>query len=387
MELTGASEEAKQILQKINDYSFKLFMPCNVGTGWILDYIIPEDGSYPTTWFIATNAHVVSRYKFKEATYGQEIPDYTKGAMRIPDNVTMDYSQVDLFTGLSCTLADNFGFNGFNLSKESTGKQFNSNRDAVSMNHIKPPKLFYVPTNFLGQRESIPYTNYQKDFAVLEIEFTSPDIAQKLTNNFHNKYYNKGNALNLFDDDLLTKNRQGIIDPDLDYYSFAYPSERGKTFNASTNYNTRNNRASQLTYTHPQYSFINENNQLIRGHANSSELEKTSTGSKTNWNNKSMHNIGYHYVLDNMNMTAGSSGGIFADKHGNILGINRLHDPHNKHAFIEPLRSAGAMVDGKEVLPKYDLIRGVDGQVSSYKSQLEKYHNGKRTFLSERGWK
>ncbi|TNK94100.1 hypothetical protein C4M98_04555, partial [Mycoplasmopsis pullorum] len=29
------------------------------GTAWILDYEIPEDGSYPTKWYIATNLHVV----------------------------------------------------------------------------------------------------------------------------------------------------------------------------------------------------------------------------------------------------------------------------------------------------------------------------------------
>lgn len=379
LQLSTANPKAKEILQKIDDYSFKLFMPCGVGTGWILDYIIPEDGSYPTTWFIATNAHVVSKYKFQEKSFDQEIPDTKKGLIKVPSYVKMDYSNVNLFTDVSCSLATNYGFNGFNLSKESIGKQFNSNRDGMSMKQIKAPKLFYVPTNFLGNRNY----NYQKDFAVLEIQFENADIAEKLTKGFHHKY-SKGNGLNLFDNDLLTKRQKGDSYLNNRYYSFAYPTARGKTFEASNNYDERNDRASALTYTHPAYGYL-DGNELLRGYANSGALERTSWNSKTLWNNKTMHNIGHHYVVDNMHMTGGSSGGIFTDQNGNILGLNRLHDPEHKHAFIEPLRSEGVYVNGVEVLPKYDLIRGVEGQVSSFKSQLDKFYKGKKTFLRSQG--
>lgn len=38
------------------------------GTGWILDYVPTEDGTYPTKWYIATNLHVVMPFRKANAS-------------------------------------------------------------------------------------------------------------------------------------------------------------------------------------------------------------------------------------------------------------------------------------------------------------------------------
>ena len=43
------------------------------GTGWILDYKLTEDNSYPTTWYFATNSHVIHNLKVKNDTKNTNI--------------------------------------------------------------------------------------------------------------------------------------------------------------------------------------------------------------------------------------------------------------------------------------------------------------------------
>lgn len=99
---------------------------------------------------------------------------------------------------------------------------------------LNNPKLFYVPTNFLGKRYSrFSYLtgghqiNYIKDFAVLEVDFANEEEAKNLTHNFYGKMLNSKEfpvELNLFGDELKNTHTGDQLMRNEDDYIFAgYP--------------------------------------------------------------------------------------------------------------------------------------------------------------------
>ncbi|OAL10502.1 hypothetical protein A6V39_00360 [Candidatus Mycoplasma haematobovis] len=61
-------EKARKAFARMNDYSFRIFSPCGKGAGWVLDYEIPKNGGCPTTWYMAANAHVLTKFRFSTNT-------------------------------------------------------------------------------------------------------------------------------------------------------------------------------------------------------------------------------------------------------------------------------------------------------------------------------
>lgn len=382
--------KAHKAFAKMNDYSFKLFSPCGIGTGWVLDYLIPEKGGYPTTWYIATNAHVVEKYRFKDNDYGQELPvnDVDTARLRYtwkpntPRGVQLE--DKTLWKHNACQFSDWYGFFDMNLAKQSNGEEIDGDKGAIATRKMKEPKLFYVAIDFLEADPEMDVTekNY-KDFAVLEIEFTDPNYAKLVTDNFAEKYpIESTEAINVFDQPLLEKHSEaGVSKLDKNFYSLAYPVQEGKKFDYEISWNEEEAEGSKLSLD-PYGIYHYSGEQKLNGHVNSHRMGTTT------WNGIERKNVGHYYFVKGFPMKGGSSGGLYIDEDGNVLGIkSRVEDGtwNSIHSFIEPLRS-NRIVTSAFKTPAYDLIMGgAKGQKSSYKEQVIKYK--KDTFLSRRGWK
>ncbi|AFN65396.1 hypothetical protein WEN_03075 [Mycoplasma wenyonii str. Massachusetts] len=382
-------KEAKEALDRLNDYSFKIFFPCGIGTGWILDYQLTDDGKYPTTWYIGTNAHVVNSFRFSDNPYDQRLPYYTGETNKLRwMNDKVNYSDVELWTGKSCRAVKGYGYLDIGLSKPETGEKHRPEYGFIRSKKIKEPKLFYMPYNFLKPNASlgIPDHNY-RDFAVLEIEFSDPETAKELTNDFANKYkVDSTNAINIFANPIDSKySLEKLDDANENFYTVAYPHTQKDKYTPAVNFDVQKAEASNLTKE--MYYLSGER---IRGYVDAKKLEDRHPSLKTEWNGKELSEVGHLYWINKFALEGGSSGSLYTDKDGNVLGVKRLAEwVVSNHSGIVPLRSNEIKKDGVIYSPKYDLILGSENQTSSYKQQVERYITkyGKRTWLSAREWK
>ncbi|AEW45369.1 hypothetical protein MHC_02525 [Mycoplasma haemocanis str. Illinois] len=381
---------AEKILQKIKDYTFRIVTPCGSGTAWILDYAIPTgNAKYPTKWYIATNAHVISKYRFLSNEYKQILPislEDTQYRRKHYGNKPLSW---EILNSSACELSQKYGFSEMLLYKEV------SQENLVYYKQFKNPKLFYVPINFLGSRYSSngrtwKYDNYYKDFAVIEIDINSEENAQKLTDNFYGKYApekEKKEILNIFDKELMFKGDSSFGD---NYYISGYPAKAdGEDLRISSNWDPSSKKGANLISGGSKYHLLSIQNKWgepIAGHIDVRKIDWHFQNTATIWNGKPHYDWGYNYLLDNTKMGGGASGSLVSDEEGNILGLYRMRDVTEKWGFVEPLRSEGVYINSRIIVPKYDLIKGVIGQVSSYRQQLEKFHPNMETFLSKRNW-
>ncbi|CBY92733.1 conserved hypothetical prolipoprotein [Mycoplasma haemofelis str. Langford 1] len=390
-------EKGTDAVKRINDYTLKISMPCGSGTAWILDYVIPEDGKYPTKWFIATNVHVISDLRFASNPYNQILPISLEQTQRLQKRYKHMYEDMDPAHERAC-ISSAYGFSSINLFRESTPTTSESN-STVYYTTIKEPKLFYAAINFLGYRYSERgkawwNDNYYKDFAVLEIDFQTEDRAKKITDDFYNKYgknatqSSKHAPLNIFDKELMAKySSQELDKSNTNYYISGYPVVQRGDYTRFTNLDSFSQRASVLSYAHDSISVKNIHGDPIRGMVDVYEIDKAHKNTATVWQGRKLYNWGYNYLIENVHMRGGASGSLTVDKEGNVLGLYRMHDSARNLGFVEPLRSNGLYVDSKVILPKYDLIKGAEGQTNSYKQQLDRYYPNAKTFLKEKGWK
>ncbi|OAL10333.1 hypothetical protein A6V39_02750 [Candidatus Mycoplasma haematobovis] len=117
-------EVANKVLGTLEDYTFKLFLPCTVGTGWILDYEIPKDpNQYPTKWYIATASHVIQRLSFSENPYGQLLPkrhEWAKTARQKKQTYIDSISDPNYEVRRNCQASHDLGYFDMNISQEKT---------------------------------------------------------------------------------------------------------------------------------------------------------------------------------------------------------------------------------------------------------------------------
>ncbi|CBY92757.1 conserved hypothetical prolipoprotein [Mycoplasma haemofelis str. Langford 1] len=386
-------EKGVDAVKRINDYTLKISMPCDSGTAWILDYVIPEGNKYPTKWFIATNVHVISNLRFASNPYNQILPIPLEQTQYLQKQYGHLYENMDPASEAACR-ATRYGFSSINLFRESTPTTSETNA-TVYYTTIKEPKLFYAAINFLGYRYSDRgkawrNDNYYKDFAVLEIDFQSEDHARKITDNFYDKYgkaSDKHAPLNIFDEELMAKySSQELDKSNTNYYISGYPVVQRGDYTRFTNLDSFSQRASVLSYAHDSISIKNAHGDSIRGMVDVYEIDKAHKNTATIWQGQKLYNWGYNYLIENVHMRGGASGSLTVDKEGNVLGLYRMHDSSRNLGFIEPLRSNGLYIDSKVILPKYDLIKGAAGQTNSYKQQLDRYYPDSSTFLKSRNW-
>ncbi|ADX97849.1 MIP family Ig-specific serine endopeptidase [Mycoplasma suis] len=342
----------KEMEEKIRDYTVGLRHNCSIGTGWILDYEWPEDETkYPTKWFIATNAHVFEKFDFaKGDNFGQKVSQPCKGSYR----------------------------SSFQLAvwKEKEGVNQQKKLEKVS---VKEAKLFFAARNHLGEKVQKETGDYFHDFIVLEVTFVDQWEAKDATDDFHGKYgKNKKTPLNFFNNGI-TENEENFEKEktyNTAYYVGGFPMQSGEsmTFN-----HRRNSKASTLHQSTLNYDLqrVNEGKKSLRG------LGDTSFKLKWDGNTSNQKLNGFLYWINQANIGAGGSGSMVVDEDGNLLGLYSFNWGGDLGG-VQPIRSYSLNLSGNKKSPKFDLIRGTEGQTISYKSQLEKYYPSKRTFLKER---
>lgn len=385
-------EAGKKAIERIDNHTFKILTSCDVGTGWVLDYIIPKDGTYPTTWFFATNAHVLKNFQFGSNPYNQELPISLEETEKLRKQNTKRNTK--LFDKPACEESRRTGYSSFNLDYGDDGKTNLRDHDAISTSKMKEPELFYMPINFFDKSSSnwAPKDgkDYYKDFAVIKIEFEDAKYAEEATNNFYNKYKpSTTDGLDLSKDELMSRydlNELALLNTN--FYSLGYPDleKQGQKFAKKSNWNESTGQASLISFGHEGITprIGNAHGLPLKGHISANIREVQNSGSVLNWGGKNLYSFGYEYLIDNMPLGSGASGSLVTDKDGNVLGIYSNHYPRINQGVVVPLRSSG--IDG-DLQPQYDLIRGTKGQSSSYRQQFEAHFSGEDSFLKSKGWK
>lgn len=379
-EIKQIEEEAKRAKEILNDYTFKVFLPCwRSGTGWILDYEIPEKDKYPTKWYIATNAHVANHFAFVEDTYDQKLPKSATGdhAQYLIDTGGLWKSKLD-----SRELCDEDGkvhYFDYGLAQKETGEILKSDYGLIAKNYVEPPKLFYAAINFLQENKNkgIEKDHY-KDFAVIEVEFTNEERAKLITGKFYEKYgkNSQKTPLDVFKFPLSEKQE----DSKQRLYSLGYAYQDDKPFQYLFSYDK------DLVMTSELATNINDISNAD-GLTSATKIDKDFPDQMTEWYGKTLHRLGDFYLLENFPMSGGASGGLVVDANGNIWGLRSMGNKETEKTLVVPLRSK-EIGSGNFKTPPYDLILGdIAGQLTSYKQQVQKYilKKGKKTWLSERG--
>lgn len=143
-----------------------------LGTGWILDYKLEDNSSYPTTWYIATNAHVIQNLKVPNDIISPE--RYEHGNQFNNTNYLEIKTVKDPKIGQKIPMLSSFEEN--TLSAEI------------------PPvnlKTIFIGTDIMKTSPS-DFTTSGKwqdteeylDFAVMEIKFKDSEEAKKMTQNY-----------------------------------------------------------------------------------------------------------------------------------------------------------------------------------------------------------
>ncbi|WP_181454168.1 MIP family Ig-specific serine endopeptidase [Mycoplasma wenyonii] len=381
-------QQAELVFEKLDDYTFKLFSPCNSGTGWILDYQLPEKGkNYPTTWYIATNAHVINKWYFDFSNpYKQVLPETLSDYYKTWQNYYTSYSSqyYPLATADSCYYKEHYGAFDINLAKESSGENLRANWGLFYQGKIKRPRLFWAALNLFDEDESagIQENNF-KDFAVIEIEFTNEQIAKEITKGFAEKYtIGSNNSINIFGPSL---DKERLDKSEENFYSLGYPKRVDNKFGSSRTWDE-----SQLLGDRLADDRKRKNNKAlgerVRGLASTQSFGSTSI----EWNGKQYERMGHFYFLRGFSLGKGASGSMSIDGEGNLIGLKTKGETGDKSRFslITPIRSDEIELNGNFKTRKYDLIVGAEGQRGSFREQIERFviSRGKETWLSKKGW-
>ncbi|WP_216082859.1 MIP family Ig-specific serine endopeptidase [Candidatus Mycoplasma haematohominis] len=421
------ADRGQERIHIIQDYSIKIQTSCGSGTGWFLDYVLPTGSQkYPTKWFVATNAHVIDQISFWDNPYQQLLPQprwrgcLRRGEYKTPVflfkektkqiSQTTDTKELVNFVPELWSKVSHYSIGNTYAYNASEPKAWGNSTEPEYLYFVEEDvKLFYAPMNYIGLNpRGLGYkwtkTNYYKDFAVLEIDFKNEETAKLITRDFYGKYDRtngslKNKALDFFSEELmLKKTSDQLFDEKVDYFIAGYASNVPDKYRSYGNYSPVRQGASRLTYLNHRLSSVdeheikNKDNQPIIGHVDVGQIDETFRyGNKTSiyWNGIPYNNWGYNYLLDNSILGAGASGSLATDENGHVIGLYRMYDASDKQGYVEPIRSKGLYENGKIIFPKYDLIEGDVGQISSFKQQVSKYYlsRGQKTSLSEfRKW-
>lgn len=260
---------------------------------------------------------------------------------------------------------------------------------------INKPRLFYVPTNFLGSRYDSygnifggRRINYLKDFAVLEVDFESESEAKNLTHDFYGKMNGKNNMnieLNLFSDELKkTHTGDDLIRNEADYVFAGYPGSQDSRYvkhSLTSNFSENGSKVGKLinVFNEDPRAVKNAYGVALPGHYRGPQRVK--------WGESEYQYWGYEYAITNINEVApGASGSLVSNTKGDVLGILTSASVHNGRvtSFVTPLRSEGYAEGANIIDPKYDLIQGSEWQMGSYREQLAKYHPNLETYLTRK---
>ena len=342
------------------------------GTGWILDYKLTEDNTYPTTWYFATNSHVIHNLKVKNDTI-------TPDRYEIENEPFHNTKEVCLETVKNPQIGKEFG--------TSLKNPNNFIRKAVPADKVKTifignDFLTTSPKNFTKDPKWQDMEEYI-DFAVMEVTFSSPEEAKEITQDYvsdtsrHFKYKKEsllknpsnikennfsilgfptlGNTSNWRETQLMSsrpadKDNKPLVDQDK--LTSLSKSNHYKNFQGNNNYGIIDAAIglSYLTYSYRQNYFL--------------------TTTFTQW--------GLMYASNYADLGAGSSGSMLMDKDGYTWGIHFGGDNNAQVGISVALYCEGFNYGGrfgKYNLEGYDLIEGgFPNQKTSYKQNLKKLY-------------
>lgn len=352
------------------------------GTGWILDYQKTNDDSYPTIWYIATNAHVADKLHSKNnyAPYD----DFEKNQLETTNFQLIKWNPPE--EGYKRYRWDeNYALR--KVYETGNTKNTNSGRNFP----IKAiPRTVFVGTDFL---ETNPKQYSKKlfdeeliDFAVIEVEFSSPKIAKEITSNYANWEEQEKNKF--LQTSYLKDPSQ--IKPNI-FYLAGFPGEI-----PTINRITMGSENSDLPDWREEDT--QENRELRDRGSSLGNWEYLSTfepnapkgiGDATlflpyfwiEYRGKKYTPAGLTYAIKNSNLVGGSSGSKVTNANGEIVSIHAIgYKDENTSSISFALKSEG--FDQPEYktykTPAYDIIYGgFKGQKKSYYQAMQEIYKNK----------
>ncbi|MBU4692287.1 DUF31 family protein [Mycoplasma zalophi] len=434
------SEYQKKIEQFKKDAQAGRNFQSATGTLWIIDYEIPEDKSYPTKWFFATNSHVAKL---------MSSPTFQGFALtRLNKDVGLN-SKLRI-TGFD-THYKSFLFSGENI-KNNVVKVYDA------LDYLKSS-----PKEFLAKDLKSRYDNVEEmaDFAVIEVDFEGlikdsnvqgvyqtvnfkpvvwTNEAQALARDVTNDYYHLDEKKKShFISESYLKNYDKIDFPLIKYknesskqvdelFALGYPVsnedfflrryEDYQEFEAKQSYHslwTNSDYRFYYAQTNGEDAPSNiEENKLKRGNWLSYQIGLRSFANKPGINDafivspirggklyetydngqlKQYLNTGLQYMLRHYVAAGGSSGSSVRNQDYKIVGLHSTIIPAAKTDFVLALRSEGFNYKGAfgiYNLPQYDLIYGGGkDQKTSYRQALKALYDAKKlnkTWLFKQGF-
>lgn len=376
------------------------------GTMWILDFVPKDDGSYPTKWYFATNAHVarelltpVSGISF---TFLKPSSNIAKTQKLI--KLDSDYTMVNVPT--------------------------DKDHNFINTIYTATDFLTTKPSDFLTPQQAEKYKNTDEfiDFAVFEVDFeklakvngafiqqggqpeenketikTAPELAKLVTN----EYATKTDKHIKFLKTSYLKDYQKIDGPILDntkwkdyLYAVGYPVVGAEQIDNTTD------RAGNALWTNSFYKLLNDEQRNDQKYQNLGNLLSKQLGYRSfinkagivdgfiaipktdaqplRYGDKHYWNMALEYSLFNFAAGGGSSGSSVRNQNNEIVGIIHLGNQGSLLSVAAALRSEGYNYNGlygKYNLAQYDLIYGgAEKQKTSYRQALaDKYGNDFKT--------
>lgn len=351
----------------------------NSGTGWILDYKLPNDNSsYPLTWYFATNVHVIQNLRVKNDVITpnryENIPNSIYNTTEVTFTTLKDYST------------------NKNLSNFSN-YVYTSIIPKVDNNGISNVRTVMVGNDFLKTSPSQfskleKYQNNEEyaDFAVMEVTFDNEEQAKTVTNNYandkENQFRYKKESLLAHPEDIKKDDYSivgyPVVDPVWNYWSSTIAINRPKNITEDEKKKLSNLSSSGFYNTFKDRTGMFDATIGLSFFGTTYSLQPT--------NNVSEYYLpwGLLYPTDYSALTQGSSGSMMMDSEGYTWGIHFMIDPDASISFSQALYSEGFNYGGafgKYNLEGYDLIDGgFPNQKKSYRDGLIQLYGKDKDF-------
>ncbi|MBD5423079.1 MAG: hypothetical protein HDR43_01115 [Mycoplasma sp.] len=344
----------------------------SMGTGWILDYKLTDDGSYPITWYIATNSHVIQNLKIPNDTisperYEVELSNFSNTERLIMRRIKTEILQF----GQEVKHNDNNYWDRAYIPAANL-KTILIGNDILTTS----PSSFTNDGKWQNSEEYI-------DFAVMEVTFNTTDEAKTFTQDYvnnsnrHFKYHEKSI---LQDYSLKKENGYSIVGfPDAKTVNTPYfrPVNLYTNRAADNNNNpiVEDNKFSNLA-TSNYYNTFNNRKGMFDAALSLSFFgyDYRQAYQLRTWYNS----WGLTYGIDYSNLGEGSSGSMLMDSDGYTVGIYFAADARASVGLAQALYCEGFSYQskfGSYNLEGYDLIKGgFPNQKFSYKENLKKLY-------------
>ncbi|MCV3733983.1 DUF31 family protein [Ureaplasma miroungigenitalium] len=405
------------------DDKSKFSLSLHRGTMWILDYEQPQDNSYPTKWYFATNLHVADL--LNETTQGISLTRLNQNPPLNTKFTLTDYD--DHFTSFIIS----------NQEEELKSQRIN---DICHVVYQATDFLNKDPVDYLADEFKAKYADKKEfaDFAVIEIDFskvqanewsiwannkqafndlhTNQEITQALTNDYANQ---KDKQIKFINYDYLnhfTDHDAPLLKADFekypgdqfyllgyplaieDFYFSQYDEEKVKQlYRNSTSLWTNckyeffdqpsidevgvSQETKEKTQKEMQYggrfsyqvgyrSFLNKpgiSDAFLASPYNGQKLMKTH-------DNHEYISFGLQYLPRDYEPYGGASGSSMRNQRNEVIGLYHTKTQNTSTGLVLALRSQGfdyKGLYGQYNLPQYDLIYGTGkDQKTSYRQAL-----------------